>query len=222
MLPEEYKRVTEVTYLGYVYGTLAALRRMRRRNQGVIIQIGSALAYRSIPLQSAYCAAKHAIVGFTEALRTELLHQKSNVKVCQINLPAVNTPQFSWVKSRLPRHPQPVPPIYQPEMIAASVRYISTHPRRRLDIACSTLKAVIAEKLAPAIADRYLALYGYSSQQTDPVIQPGRKDNLWEPLAGDYGAHGVFDSQARRFSLTLWLDIHRKTLLLALWALCSF
>jgi NADP-dependent 3-hydroxy acid dehydrogenase YdfG len=165
MLPEEFKRVTEVSYLGYVYGTLSALKRMKPRNQGVIIQIGSALAHRSIPLQSAYCAAKHAIVGFSESLRTELLHDQSQVKVCQINLPAVNTPQFGWVKSRLPNKPQPVPPIYQPEVIARAVRYISLHPRRRLDIAYATSKAVIAEKIAPQVADWYLSRHGYSSQR---------------------------------------------------------
>ncbi len=219
MQPEEFKRVTEVTYLGYVYGTLAALKRMRPRNHGIIIQIGSALAYRSIPLQSAYCAAKHAIAGFTESLRTELLHQKSEVKVCQINLPAVNTPQFSWVKSRLPRHPHPVPPIYQPEMIARAVRHISHHPRRRLDIAFSTVKAILAEKFAPAFADRYLAKYGYSSQQTGQSVQKDRKDNLWAPVPGDYGAHGIFDSQARNSSPTLWLDIHRLPIFMGLGAI---
>jgi NADP-dependent 3-hydroxy acid dehydrogenase YdfG len=216
MLPEEFKRVTEVTYLGYVYGTLAALKRMRPRNQGIIIQIGSALAHRSIPLQSAYCGAKHAIAGFTESLRTELLHQNSNVRVCQVNLPAVNTPQFSWVKSTLPRHPQPVPPIYQPEVIASAIRYISWHPRRRMDIAFSTLKAVIAEKFAPAIADRYLADFGFSSQQTDQPVQSDRANNLWEALPGDHGAHGIFDSQSRNFSPGLWLNIHRTPILIGI------
>lgn len=219
MLPEEFKRVTEVTYLGYVYGTLSALKRMKTRDQGIIIQIGSALAYRSIPLQSAYCASKHAISGFTESLRTELLHDSSKVKICQINLPAVNTPQFSWVKSRLPRHPQPVPPIYQPEVIARAVRYISHHPRRRMDIAFSTLKAVIAEKIVPSVADEYLARYGYSSQQTDQPVQPDRKDNLWSPLPGDHGAHGIFSSRARQFSFFLWMDMNRLSILLGMGAL---
>ncbi len=196
MLPEEYQRVTEVSYLGYVYGTLSALRRMSPRNRGVIIQIGSALAYRSIPLQSAYCAAKHAIAGFTESLRTELRHDRSGVRVCEVNLPAVNTPQFSWVKSRLPRAPQPVPPIYQPEMIARAVRHVSWHPRRRLDIAYPTLLAVLVEKTVPGLADRYLARTGYSGQQTDEPASPNRKDNLWEPVPGDHGARGTFDSEA--------------------------
>jgi len=209
MLPQEYKRVTEVTYLGYVYGTLSALKRMKQRNRGIIIQIGSALAYRSIPLQSAYCAAKHAIVGFTESLRTELLHDRSRIKVCQINLPAVNTPQFSWVKSRLPNNPQPVPPIYQPEVIARAVRYVSLHPRRRVDIGYPTWKAILAEKLIPALADRYLSRRGYSSQQTDEPVSPGRKNNLWTPVRGDHGAHGNFDAQTRKYAPLLWIDLNR-------------
>lgn len=213
MEAEEFKRVTEVSYLGYVYGTLAALKRMKSKNSGVIIQIGSALAYRSIPLQSAYCAAKHAIAGFSESLRTELLHDKSDVKVCQINLPAVNTPQFSWVKSRLPNNPQPVPPIYQPEVIARAVYHVSRHPRRRLDIAYPTLKAVIAEKFVPAVGDWYLSRQGYSSQQTDQPVSPDRKNNLWKPVPGDHGAHGSFDSRARTFAPLLWLDLNRVPVL---------
>jgi NADP-dependent 3-hydroxy acid dehydrogenase YdfG len=226
MLPSEFKRVTEVSYLGYVYGTLSALKRMKPRDQGVIIQIGSALAYRSIPLQSAYCAAKHAIMGFSESLRTELLHDKSHVKVCQINLPAVNTPQFGWVKSRLPHKPQPVPPIYQPEVIARAVRHISLHPRRRLDIGYPTTQAVIAEKIAPEVADWYLSRHGYSSQQTEEPASPNREDNLWNSLPGDAGAHGSFDSRAISFSPLLWLDLNRlpvlafaAVLLAGLWSL---
>jgi NADP-dependent 3-hydroxy acid dehydrogenase YdfG len=208
MLADEYKRVTEVTYLGYVYGTLSALKRMKARNKGVIIQIGSALAHRSIPLQSAYCAAKHAIAGFSESLRTELLHDRSRVQVCQVNLPAINTPQFSWVKSRLPNKPQPVPPIYQPEVIARAVRHVSHHPRRTLDIAYPTLKAIVAEKIAPAIADRYLARTGYDSQQTSEPVSPERKDNLWKAVPEDRGARGSF-------SPVLWLDLHRGPLVTA-------
>jgi NAD(P)-dependent dehydrogenase (short-subunit alcohol dehydrogenase family) len=211
-LPEEFKRVTEVSYLGYVYGTLAALKRMKPKNRGTIIQIGSALAFRSIPLQSAYCASKHAINGFTESLRTELLHDRSRVQVCQINLPAVNTPQFGWVKSRLPNNPQPVPPIYQPELIARAVRRISLHPRRRLDIAFPTFLATFAEKIAPSIADRYLSRNGYSSQQTETPVSSGRRDNLWSALPGDRGARGTFDSKARKFSPLLWLDLNRVPL----------
>jgi NADP-dependent 3-hydroxy acid dehydrogenase YdfG len=214
--PEEYKRVTEVTYLGYVYGTLSALKRMESRGRGIIIQIGSALAFRSIPLQSAYCASKHAIVGFSESLRTELLHERSAIKVCQVNLPAVNTPQFDWVRSRLPREPQPVPPIYEPEVIARAVRHVSLHPRRRVDIAFSTIKAVLAEKFLPAFADRYLSRYGYSSQQTDQPVLPARKDNLWSAPPGDHGARGRFSRRSRPFSATLWLNLYRGPVLAAL------
>jgi NADP-dependent 3-hydroxy acid dehydrogenase YdfG len=215
MLAEEYKRVTEVTYLGYVYGTLSALKRMKVRNQGVIIQIGSALAHRSIPLQSAYCAAKHAIAGFSESLRTELLHDHSKVQVCQVNLPAINTPQFSWVKSRLPNKPQPVPPIYEPELIARAVGHISHHPRRTLDIAYPTLKAIFAEKLMPAVADRYLAKTGYESQQTSEPVSPDRKDNLWNAVLEDRGARGSFSSRAKNSSPVLWLDLHRGSIMSA-------
>jgi short-subunit dehydrogenase len=213
MLPEEYKRVTEVTYLGYVYGTLSALKRMKRRDHGMIIQISSALAHRSIPLQSAYCAAKHAISGFTESLRTELLHDKSKVQVCQVNLPAMNTPQFSWSKSRLPNKPQPVPPIYQPEIVARAVSHVSRHPRRTLDIAYPTLKAILAEKLVPSVADWYLARNSYDSQQTSEPADPERKNNLWEPVPGDHGAHGDFDSKSKNFSPFLWADLNRIPLL---------
>jgi NADP-dependent 3-hydroxy acid dehydrogenase YdfG len=218
MKAEEYKRVTEVTYLGYVYGTLSALRRMLPRNKGVIIQVGSALAYRSIPLQSAYCGAKHAIAGFTESLRTELLHDQSKVQVCEVNLPAVNTPQFSWVKTRLSNEPQPVPPIYEPEVIGRAVRFISKHPRKKLDIGFSAITAVNAEKIAPAFADWYLSKTGYQSQQTDQPLKP-RPDNLWKPVPGDHGARGSFSSRARRFSLSLWLDMYRTPILVCLGAI---
>jgi NAD(P)-dependent dehydrogenase (short-subunit alcohol dehydrogenase family) len=222
MLPEEYKRVTEVSYLGYVYGTLAALKRMKARDQGTIIQIGSALAYRSIPLQSAYCAAKHAINGFTESLRTELLHDRSKVNVCQINLPAVNTPQFSWVKSRLPNCPQPVPPIYQPEVIARAVRSVSLQPRRRLDIAYPTVEATLAEKIVPEVGDWYLARNGFLSQQTDQPVPSDREDNLWDAIEEDRGAHGSFDSRARGSSPLLWFDLNRIPVALTLGALAVF
>jgi NAD(P)-dependent dehydrogenase (short-subunit alcohol dehydrogenase family) len=209
MRPEEYLRVTEVSYLGYVYGTLAALKRMKAQNHGVIIQIGSALAFRSIPLQSAYCAAKHAISGFSESLRTELLHDKSPIKVCQVNLPAVNTPQFGWVKSRLPRCPQPVPPIYQPELIARAVRHVSLHPRRKLDISYPAIEAILAEKISPALGDWYLSRNGFSSQQTNEPVPADRKDNLWEPIEEDRGTHGTFDKRASNRSPLLWLDLNR-------------
>ena len=213
MKPEEYRRVTEVTYLGYVYGTLAALKRMSPRKQGVIIQIGSALAYRSIPLQSAYCAAKHAILGFTESLRCELLHDRSKVRVTMIELPAVNTTQFGWVKSRLPNQAQPVPPIYQPEVIARAAVYAATHERREVKVGFSTLKAIFAEKIAPGLADHYLARLGYTSQQTDERRDPAQPDNLWVPIPGDRGSHGTFDRQARNFSLQLWMTERRPQIL---------
>jgi NAD(P)-dependent dehydrogenase (short-subunit alcohol dehydrogenase family) len=199
--PEEYRRVTEVTYLGYVHGTMAALARMRPRNCGVIVQVGSALGERSIPLQSAYCGAKHAINGFTSSLRCELLHEGSGVQVTVVQMPAVNTPQFSWVRSKLPRHPQPVPPIYQPEVAARSVLRAVDHPRRREYWVGATTKAtVLANRIAPALLDRYLARTGYDSQQTGEREPLDRPDNLWQPqdaLSGtDHGAHGEFDDQA--------------------------
>ncbi len=204
----EVARVTEVTYLGYVHGTLAALRRMLPRDRGVIVQVGSALAYRSIPLQSAYCAAKHAIAGFTESLRTELLHDQSRVRVSMVHLPAVNTPQFEWVKSRLTKRAQPVPPIYQPEVAAAAIEYAMRHERRAVALGGSTLLALFANKVAPGLVDRYLARRGYDSQQTDEPAVP-HPDNLWHPVQGDFAAHGRFDARARASSLQLWLNTHR-------------
>ena len=218
MKPEEYKRVTEVTYLGTVYGTLAALRRMLPRDQGRIIQIGSALAYRGIPLQSAYCGSKHAIQGFTESVRSELLHDKSNVKITMVQLPAVNTPQFGWVKSRLPHKAQPVPPIYQPEVIADAVTWVADHYRRQLYIGWSTVKVIQGNKVLPWYGDRYLAKTGYKSQQTSEPETPDRPNNLWQPVDGDhgdYGAHGTFDARARDKSWELWVDMHRNLLALA-------
>jgi short-subunit dehydrogenase len=221
MRADEFKRVTEVTYLGQVYGTLAALRRMLPRDRGRIIQVGSALAYRGIPLQTAYCGAKHAIQGFTESLRAELMHDKSNVKISMVQLPAVNTPQFSWVKSRLPHKAQPVPPIYQPEVIADAVTYIADHYRRQLFIGLSTVIVIQANKLLPAFGDWYLAKTGYKSQQMDQPEDPNRPDNLWQPVDEnrDYGAHGAFDDRAKDRSWELWADTHRGLLTLAAAAL---
>ncbi len=200
MTPAEFKRVTEVTYLGCVYGTLAALHRMLSRDRGTIVQVGSALAYRSIPLQSAYCAAKHAINGFTESLRCELIHDGSNVHVTEVQMPAVNTPQFAWVKSRLPRKPQPVPPIFQPEVAADAIYFAATHRRRTIWVGGPTVKAIVADKIVPGLLDHYLARNGYESQETDEPDDPNRPDNLWEPVdakgGGDYGAHGAFDDRA--------------------------
>lgn len=213
MLPEEFKRVTEVTYLGYVYGTLAALKTMLPRNHGRIIQVGSALAYRSIPLQSAYCAAKHAVLGFTESLRTELLHDKSAVTVSVVEMPALNTPQFDWTKSRMPHQPQPVPPIFQPEVAADAILYLSHHPRKEMYVGYPTLKAITAEKIAPQIADWYLAKYGYNSQQTSEPAEVNRPNNLWHPVAGEFAAHGRFDARAMNSSLQLQLNKNRGLLL---------
>jgi len=211
MRPDEYRRVTEVTYLGYVYGTLAALKRMLPRNRGTIVHVGSALAYRSIPLQSAYCAAKHAVLGFHTSLRTELLHDHSQVRTTMVQMPALNTPQFGWVKSRLPRKAQPVPPIYQPEVAARAIYYAAHHPDRRAYYAAwSAVEAAVGNKLAPGFADRYLARTGYDSQQLNSPEDPNRLNNLWEPLPGDHGAHGTFDDRARRHSLELWLETHPR------------
>ncbi|HEX5062268.1 MAG TPA: SDR family oxidoreductase [Kofleriaceae bacterium] len=208
MTADEFRRVTEVTYLGYVYGTCAALRHMRKRDSGMIIQIGSALAYRSIPLQSAYCAAKAAIRGFTDSLRCELLHDKSNIKITMLQLPAVNTPQFDVVRNKLGEHGQPVPPIFQPELIAHAVMHAIEHPTREMWIGWPTLKAIVAQRLAPGIADHYLASHGYASQVTT-ALPPTRSDNLYAPLPGDRGAHGDFDHRAKDFSAELWLRLHR-------------
>lgn len=206
MTPEEFRRVTEVTYLGYVWGTLAALRRMRPRNQGTIINVGSALAYRGIPLQSAYCAAKHAIHGFTEALRCELIHDRMDIRICEVEMPAVNTTQFDWVKSRLPNKPQPVPPIYQPEVAADAIVYAATHNRREVYVGFPTVESIVGNKVAPRLLDHYLGRYCYKSQQTDEPDDPDRPNNLFDPPPGDYGAHGAFDNRARKFSAQLWLN----------------
>lgn len=215
MTPEEYRRVTEVTYLGYVHGTLTALRRMLPRDRGTIVQVGSALAYRAIPLQSAYCGAKHAVSGFTESLRCELIHDGSKVQVTEVHLPAVNTPQFSWNKTRLPRKPQPVPPIFQPEVAATGIVYAAHHPRRELWVGWPTVQAILGDKIAPGFADWYLAKNGYEGQQYDGAVDPDRPVNLWEPVPGDHGAHGDFDDRAKSRSWQLWLNTHRGTAALA-------
>src|SRR5439155_2733750 len=178
MKPEEYKRVTEVTYLGVVYGTLAALRHMLPRNRGTIVQVGSALVYRSIPLQSAYCAAKHAIAGFTDSLRCELIHDKSKVRLTMVQMPALNTPQFGWVKSRLKHKAQPVPPIFQPEVGARAIYWAAHHGRRELHVGWPTVEAIVANKFVPGALDHYLARNGFRSQQTSQLEDPNRPDNL--------------------------------------------
>lgn len=217
MRAEEYRRITEVNYLGYVHGTLAALRHMRANDSGVIVQIGSALAYRSIPLQSAYCASKAAIRGFTDSLRSELAREKSGVKVTMIQLPAVNTPQFEVVRNRLGKHPQPVPPIYQPEVIAKAAVLAALHPKREMWIAWSTTAAIVGQRLVPGFLNRYLATRAWDSQTT-ARLPPGHPpthdlDNVDAPISGDRGARGPFDMVARRTSTKLWARTHRGWLL---------
>jgi NAD(P)-dependent dehydrogenase (short-subunit alcohol dehydrogenase family) len=215
--PDEFRRTTEVTYLGYVYGTRAALTRMRARDRGTIVQVGSALAYRGIPLQTAYCGAKHAIQGFHESLRCELLHEGSGVWTTMVQLPAVNTPQFSWVRSRLPRHAQPVPPIYQPEVVADAIVYAAAHPRRReYWVGGSTVATLLANAVAPGILDRYLARTGFGAQQTTEPHDPSDPGNLRHPADGerghDYGAHGEFDAKATSRSWQVWASQHHGLL----------
>lgn len=215
MTADEYRRVTEVTYLGCVHGTLAALRHMLPRDRGTIVQVGSALAYRSIPLQSAYCGAKHAVKGFTDALRSELLHDGSRVYVTMVQLPALNTPQFDWAKSRMPRKMQPVPPVFQPEIAADAVVWAAHHRRRELHVGLSSVQAIWANKFFPGLIDRYLARSGYSGQQTDEPEEANRPDNLWQPVAGDHGAHGRFDAIAQTRSTQWRLSRHRGDIALA-------
>jgi NAD(P)-dependent dehydrogenase (short-subunit alcohol dehydrogenase family) len=214
LTPGEFRRVTEVTYLGYVHGTMAALRRMLPRDRGTIVHIGSALAYRGIPLQSAYCGAKHAIKGFHESVRCELLHAKANVHATMVQLPAVNTTQFGWMHSTMRRRPQPVPPIYQPEIAAAAVLYAAAHPRRReYWVGGSTVGTIIGNRVAPGLLDRYLARTGFDAQQTDETNFSGA-GNLWQPgdTGTDHGAHGRFDQQAHGRSAQLWASRHRGRL----------
>jgi NAD(P)-dependent dehydrogenase (short-subunit alcohol dehydrogenase family) len=210
--PEEFRRATEVTYLGFVHGTMAALRRMRPRDRGVVVQVGSALAYRSIPLQSAYCGAKHAIRGFTDSLRAELLHEGSSVRVVTVHLPAHNTPQFDLVRSRLPRRPRPVAPVYQPEVAVQAIVHAAEHARRELWAGHTTTAAILANRLAPGLLDHYLARTAFEAQQTAEAASE-RPDYLFEPVPGDHGAHGRFEAEARSRSLLLELTLRRRALL---------
>ena len=217
--PEEFRRVTEVTYLGQVYGTMAALKHMRRRNAGTIVQVGSALSYRAIPLQSAYCGAKFAIRGFTDALRSELKHDSSGIRLTMVQLPAVNTPQFDWARNRLPKCLQPVPPIYQPEAIAREIVRAARDAPRELWIGRPALKAIIGTMLLPRLGDRILASEGYSGQMTTEPSRPDRPDNLFQPVAGDPGAHGRFDDRATRTVIgfnPMWLRVGAACVLLAI------
>ncbi|MET9281061.1 SDR family oxidoreductase [Streptomyces anthocyanicus] len=218
--PEELRRATEVTYFGFVHGTQAALRRMTPRDRGTIVQVGSALAERSVPLQAVYCGAKHAIQGFTESLRCELLHDRSGVRVTMVQMPGLNTPQFSWVLTRLPRHPRPVAPVYQPEVAARAVLHAADHPERRMYwVGGSTVATLLGQKLAPGLLDRYLARTGYDGQQTDRPVDPSRPANLWKPpddtAPDDYGAHGIFDDEAHARSVQFWISRNRRRLALA-------
>ncbi|MFZ0690819.1 MAG: SDR family oxidoreductase [Acidobacteriaceae bacterium] len=224
MEAKEYRRVTEVNYLGCVHGTLAALRRMLPRDCGCIIQIGSALAFRSIPLQSAYCASKHAIVGFTDSLRCELYHDNSNVKLTVVHMPAMNTPQFTWVKSRLSRLPQPVPPIYEPEVGARMVVHaaLSPSPRREYWVGGSTVKAILGQKVAPGLLDAYLGRTGYDAQQREEEDSPDRPYNLWRPVTNGFETHGPFDKQSRPFSLEAQFSRHRVWFALGLGVLGAY
>ncbi len=217
MTAADYRRVTEVTYLGFVHGTLAALKRMLPRDRGVIVQVGSALAYRGIPLQSAYCAAKHAIQGFTESVRCELIHDRSNVKISMVQMPALNTPQFTWSKSRMPRKAQPVPPIYQPEVAADAIVWAAHHYRREWFVGGSTAVVITGNKIAPGFGDWYLAQQGYGAQQHDGHDDPDRPNNLYAPVDEDrdFGAHGEFDDRAHAHSYQLWADQRRDWIALA-------
>lgn len=210
--PDEYKRVTEVCYLGYVHGTLSALRRMKPRNRGHLIFVGSAVAYRGIPLQAAYSGAKHAIQGFFDSLRCELIHEGSAVRLTMVQMPAVNTPEFNWCRSKLPRKAQPLPPIYQPEVAADGIYFASTTDRREVWVGGSTVKGILGNRIAPGFADRYLARTGYSGQMTNEPKPASHQDNLFEPAIGLFGAHGDFDSRARSYSVQLWASKHRRAL----------
>jgi short-subunit dehydrogenase len=217
--PEEFKRATEVTYLGTVYGTMAALKRMTARNRGKIVQVGSALSYRAIPLQAAYCGAKFGIRGFTDSIRTELLHDRSKVQITMVQLPGVNTTQFNWCRSKLPNHPQPVPPIYQPEIPAEAVYWAAHHRRRELWVGYSAVEAIVGNMLAPSLADRYLAKTGFSGQQIkDMPVPADRPNNLFAPVPELAATHGMFDDKAKTRSPQLWATTHRHLLAAALGA----
>jgi NAD(P)-dependent dehydrogenase (short-subunit alcohol dehydrogenase family) len=207
--PEEFKRVTDVTYLGQVYGTMSILKRMMQRNYGSIILVGSALAYRGIPLQSAYCGAKHGILGFYDSLRCELLHQKSNVTVCMVQLPAMNTTQFAWVLSKLPNKPRPMGKVYQPEVAARAILFAAEHKRRSIWVGFPTYEAILGNKIAPWYADWVLARTGFDGQQTKEPADPNRKNNVWQPVDEDRGPYGDFKNIAKDHSFTLWLSMNR-------------
>ena len=213
--PEEYERVTSVTYLGQVNGTRAALKRMLPRDHGKIVLVGSALAYRGIPLQSAYCGAKHAIQGFIDSVRSELLHDKTNVSITMVQMPGVNTPQFDWIRAKLPGQPRPVGKIYQPEVAGRAIFAAAHLDRKEMLVGLPTVEAVWSNKIASSLLDDYLAATGFESQQRSARVRPDRKDNLFEPVPGDHGAHGSFDDEAVDSSAELWISEHKKTLSIA-------
>lgn len=215
LTPGEYRRVTEVTYLGQVYGTMAALKRMLPRDHGSIVLVGSSLAYRGIPLQAAYCGAKHGIEGFLDSLRSELIHDESHVHVTMVQLPGLNTPQFGWVRNKMPKKPQPVPPIYQPEVAANAVLWATDHNEREVYVGFPSLMTIVGNKLAPGYIDKYLAKKGYKKQMRPEPEDKGRADNLWEPAPGDPGAHGAFDNQAKSWSPEWWISKNKNLLLAA-------
>jgi len=208
--PEDFEQATRVTYLGAVWGTMAALRRMKPRNAGTIVQVGSALAYRSIPLQAPYCGAKSALRGFTDSLRSELIHDKSRVHLTMVQLSAFNTPQFDWGKTCFDKEPQPVPPIFQPELAAEAIVWAAEHRRRELWVGFPAVKAILGTRVVPGFIDRLLARRAYSGQLTDNPLPPGRNDNLYQPVTGDHGAHGRFDAQSKNYSVQYWLTTHRR------------
>lgn len=207
----EVERGTKVTYLGQVHGMMAALRHMRGRNRGTIVNVGSALAYRSVPLQSVYCGAKFAIRGFTDSLRSEIIHDNLNIRICMVDLPAVNTPQFDWALNKMQFRAQPVPPIFQPEVAARAILFAARHPRRQIWVGWPTVRAVLANRIAPGLIDRYLASAGYKGQLTDQRKPADAPSNLFEPVPGDYGAHGRFNNRARAKSWEMFTDRHRTT-----------
>jgi NAD(P)-dependent dehydrogenase (short-subunit alcohol dehydrogenase family) len=213
--PEEFRRATEVTYLGTVWGTMSALRRMRPRDSGTVVQVGSALAYRGIPLQAPYCGAKHAIQGFTDSIRTELLNERSRVHVTMVQMPALNTPQFSWCRSRMGKESQPVPPIFQPEVAAEAIVWSAEHRKRELWVGSPTVKAITANGISALAVDHYLGRKGVDSQLLDEPLAPGRKDNLFEPVPGDHGAHGAFDTRSKAVSRQLEVSLNRRVVGLA-------
>jgi short-subunit dehydrogenase len=215
LTPEEFERGTKVTYLGQVHGTMSALKRMRARNRGTIVNVGSALSYRSVPLQSLYCGAKFAVRGFTDSLRSEIFHDKLDVHLTMVHLPAVNTPQFDWALNKMGRRAQPVPPIFQPEVPARAIYFAATHRRREVWVGFSTVKAILANRIAPGLIDRYLATAGYHGQLTDEPTAPDAPANLFEPVPGEYGAHGRFDGRARSRSWEMFTDRHRDLVMVA-------